>query len=164
MYMSCNGQICAKMYISYMIDEEFANIVRTLNRHGTSVMIRTFDPNINNEMIKKQTIFKRSELSVVKLTSEDQIPRTENKSDSGAVSKGRSRSLLKAIPVCKNITKIRKINLIVKIIASLTGTALLGLAVFDVISIASTLLVGLFYIPWMLVMLAVSGIYLSRVK
>ena len=164
MYMSCNGQICAKMYITYMIDEEFANIVRTLNRHGTSVMLRTFDPNINNEIIKKQTVFRRSELSVVKLTAEDQISKTEEKMDSGAVSRGRSRALLKAIPISKNITKIRKANLVVKIIASLVGTLILGLSVFGVMSIKSTLLVGAFYIPWMLIMLAISKIYLSRVK
>ena len=52
----------------------------------------------------------------------------------------------------------------VKIIASLVGALILGLSVFNVISIASTMLVGAFYVPWMLIMLAVSKIYLSRVK
>ena len=130
MYMACNGQLCAKMYIKYMIDEEFAITVRALNKHGTAVGIRTFDPNINNEIIKKQTIFSKSELCVIKLSAEDQMSKVSDKVDSGIASKGASKSLLKAIPVCKNITKIRKANLIVKIIASLCGLLLVGFAVF----------------------------------
>jgi hypothetical protein len=164
MYMACNGELCAKMYINYLIDEDFAITVRSLNRHGTAVGIRTFDPNINNEIIKKQTIFKKSELCVIKLSQEDQMSKIEDKVDSGIASKGASKSLLKAIPVCKNITKIRKANLIVKIIASITGLLLVGLAVFDKISMLASILIGLSYVPWMLVMLAITAIYLSRVK
>ena len=147
-----------------MIDEEFAKTVRTLNKNGTAVMIRTFDPNLNNEIIKKQTIFKKSELCVIKLTDNAQISKVIDKADSGIVSKGRSRSLLKAIPVCKSITKIRKAALIVKVIASITGLAFLGLAVFGVISSVPTLFVGLFYIPWMLIIFALSAIYLARIN
>ncbi len=164
MYMACNGKLCAKMYINYMIDEEFAKTVRTLNKNGTAVMIRTFDPNLNNEIIKKQTVFKKSELCVIKLTDNSQISKVIDKADSGIVSKGRSRSLLKAIPVCKNITKIRKAALIVKVIASITGLAFLGLTVFSVLPSIPTLFVGLFYIPWMLIIFAISAIYLARIK
>ena len=164
MYMACNGRLCSKMYINYMIDEEFAKTVRTLNKNGTAVMIRTFDPNLNNEIIKKQTIFKKSELCVIKLTDNAQISKVIDKADSGIVSKGRSRSLLKAIPVCKSITKIRKAALIVKVIASITGLAFLGLTVFGVISSVPTLFVGLFYIPWMLIIFALSAIYLARIN
>ncbi|MBQ9744352.1 MAG: hypothetical protein IJW19_04415 [Clostridia bacterium] len=167
MFMACNGTLCAKMYINYMIDVDFAETVRTLNKNGTAVMIRTFDPNINNEIIKKQTIFKKSELCVIKLNSSDQISKTVDKIDSGIVSKGRSRSLLKAIPVCKNITKTRKASLIVKVISSLTGLVLLGLTVFGLFGLTPfvpPVFVGLFYIPWMLLTLAISGINLSRIR
>ena len=164
MYIACNGVLSAKMYINYMIDVDFAETVRSLNRNGTAVMIRTFDPNLNNEIIKKQTIFKKSELCVIKLTGSEQISKTIEKADSGIVSKGRSRSLLKAIPVCKNITKTRKASLIVKVIASLTGLALIGLSIFNVIPSMPTLFVGLFYAPWMLITFAISAINLSRIR
>jgi hypothetical protein len=164
MYIACNGKLCAKMYINYIIDEEFAKTVRSLNKNGTAVMIRTFDPNLNNEIIKKQTVFKKSELCVIKLNDNSQISKVIDKADSGIVSKGRSRSLLKAIPVCKNITKIRKAALIVKVIASITGLTLLGLTVFGVISSVPTLFVGLFYVPWMLIIFAISAIYLARIN
>ena len=64
MYIACNGKLCAKMYINYIIDEEFAKTVRSLNKNGTAVMIRTFDPNLNNEIIKKQTVFKKSDAAM----------------------------------------------------------------------------------------------------
>ena len=164
MYMACNGELCAKMYINYMIDEEFAQTVRTLNKHGTAVGIRTFDPNINNEIIKNQTIFDKNELCVIKLTQENQIADTQDKVDSGIASKGASKSLLKAIPVCKNLIKIRKSNLVVKIVASIIGLVLIGLSVFGKIGSIHTLFIGLFYAPWLLIMFIISSIYLARVK
>ena len=52
MYMACNGTLCSKMYLKYKIDEEFVSIAEFLNKSNVGIGIRTFDPNINNEMIR----------------------------------------------------------------------------------------------------------------
>ena len=147
MYMACNGKLCARMYIRYKIDEEFVKTVKYLSKTSTGVGIRTFDPNINNEIIKRQTNFKKDDLRVIKLTSEEDIPRTVEKSDGKIVSKGVSRSLLKAIPVCKRIVGIRKVIKAIKCIAAVLGASLIGLLVFGKIPfMASGMILALYLI------------------
>ncbi len=152
MYMACNGKLCARMYIKYKIDEEFVKTVKSLSKTSTGVGIRTFDPNINNELIKRQTNFKKDDLRVIKLTSEEEIPKTVEKSDGKIVSKGVSRSLLKAIPVCKRIVGTRKVIKAIKLISASVGAILLGFLVFGRIGfIASAFIVG-FYLAGIVIM------------
>lgn len=162
MYMACNGKLCARMYIKYTIDEDFEQTVRDLNKCGVSVGIRTFDPNINNELLKRETSFKKTDLRVIRLSKIDEIPCVIDKADSGVVSKGHSKSLIKAIPICKGIAKIRKVGTVVNIIASVIGVALLVMSVFGMISLLSPLLIVGYYAIWILIMLIVSTVVILQ--
>ena len=162
MYVACNGKLCARMYIKYSIDEDFAQTVRTLNKNGVSVGIRTFDPNLNNELLKAQTNFRKADLRVIRLTKDDEIPKTFEKADSGIVSKGHSKSLIKAIPVCKNISKIRKVGTVVNIISSILGAVLLCMSVFGIIPLLNPLLIVGYYVCWLVVMFIISSVMLLQ--
>ena len=153
MYMACNGKLCARMHIKYEMDDDFTQTVRVLNRNDVCVGIRTFDPNINNELIRRQSSLKKADLRVIRLSKQDEIPTTLEKADSGVVSKGHSKSLIKAIPVCKNISKIRKVGLVVNVIASIIGAVLIGMSIFGAISFISSLLIVGYYAVWLAVML-----------
>lgn len=162
MYMACNGKLCARMYIKYTMDEEFAQTVRLLNRNGVSVGIRTFDPNLDNELLKLQSGFKKSELRIIRLSRDVDIPTTIEKTDSGVVSKGHSKSLIKAIPVCKNIAKIRKAVTVINIIASVVGALLLCLSVFASFLTINPLLIVGYYVGWILIMFIISTVMLLQ--
>ena len=153
MYMACNGKLCARMHIKYEMDDDFTQTVKNLNRNDVCVGIRTFDPNINNDLIRRQSSLKKADLRVIRLTKQDEIPAVLEKADSGVVSKGHSKSLIKAIPVCKNISKIRKVGLVVSVIASIIGAVLIGMSMFGAISFISSLLIVGYYAIWLLVML-----------
>ena len=161
MYMACNGKLCARMHIKYEMDDDFTQTVKNLNKNDVCVGIRTFDPNINNDLIRRQSSLKKADLRVIRLTKQDEIPTTIEKADSGVVSKGHSKSLIKAIPVCKNISKIRKVGLFVSIIASLVGAVLIGMSMFGAISVISSLLVVLYYSAWLAVMLVSTVVLLQ---
>lgn len=162
MYMACNGKLCARMYIKYTIDEDFAQTVRLLNKNGVSVGIRTFDPNLDNELLKIQTGFSKNDLRVIRLTRDIEIPQSLEKTDSGVVSKGHSKSLIKAIPVCKNIAKIRKVGTILNIVASILGAILLGISVFASMFTINPLLVVGYYVGWLLIMFIISSVILVQ--
>ncbi len=162
MYMACNGKLCARMYIKYTIDEDFAQTVRSLNKNGISVGIRTFDPNLDNELLKLQTGFKKSDLRIIRLSRDIEIPRSIEKTDSGVVSKGHSKSLIKAIPVCKNIAKIRKVGAVLNIIASIVGVVLLGLVTFASFLTLNPLLIVGYYVVWLLIMFIVTSVMLLQ--
>ena len=162
MYMACNGKLCARMYIKYTIDEEFAEIVKSLNKNGVSVGIRSFDPNINNELLKRETNFKKVDLRVIRLTKDEDISKIYEKVDSGIVSKGLSKFLIKAIPVCKNIAKFRKVGTVVKIIASVIGATLLGMCIFGVIPLIYSILIAAYYAVWMFIMFIISSVMILQ--
>ena len=164
MYMACNSKLCAKMYIKYEIDDEFAQIVRDLNKQGIYVGIRTFDPNINNELLEKRAHFRKADLQVIRLSSEEDIPKVYPKTDSGIVSKGLSKALLKALPVCRKIIKVRKASMVLKILLSVVGATLLGFLTFgQIVAIPPLYVVG-YYLGSMLLLTGISATTVIKLK
>jgi hypothetical protein len=116
---------------------------------------------IYNEFIKRQSV-KRVDLRVIRLSKEDEIPVVLEKADSGIVTKGHSRSLIKAIPICKNIATIRKVGTVVNIIASLGGAILLFMGMFGFIPLLNSLLIVGYYAVWMAIMAVISSTMLLQ--
>ena len=164
MYIAVNGKLASKMYIKYEIDDEFLRIVKLLNKNGTGIGIRTFDPNLNNDLLKKLTTFRKSELRIIKLSSISEVIQETDKQDAKIVSEGLSRSLIKAIPICKKILSTRKAIRIVKIISSIVGAVLLALWVFGKLNfIFSAHLVG-YHMIFTLIALLVSYVSMPKIK
>ncbi len=164
MYMACNGILCSKMYLNYTIDEEFVDIALFLNKHGIGVGIRSFDPNVNKDLIKWQVNQKRSNIKSIRLSSDDTIPVTTQKGEGKIVSKGHSKSLLKAIPVCKNIAKIRKVTRAFKIISSILGATIVGLHIFGKIATISSFIIAGYYLGIIAIMALFTLILLPSTK
>lgn len=164
MYMACNGTLCSKMYLKYTIDEEFVNSALFLNKNKIGVGIRTFDPNINNELIKWQVNQKKFDIKAIRLTDEDEVPVTTAKSEGKIVTRGQSKSLLKAIPVCKRIVKIRKVTRAFKIISSILGATLVGLHIFGKITATASVLIAGYYLALILVMALITLVAMPSLK
>lgn len=164
MYVAVNGVVAAKLNLKYEINNEFIRIVKLLNKNGTGIGIRSFDPNLNNELVKKVTNFKKRDLRIIKLTSTDEISRPSAEKDGKIVSKGRSMFLIKAIPVCKKILHSRKVLKAIKIISSIGGAVLLGLWVFDKLSFnLSAHIVG-YHLVFVIVMILASLLTMPKIK
>ncbi|MBQ8546680.1 MAG: hypothetical protein IJ437_07055 [Clostridia bacterium] len=131
MYMACDGELCSKMYIDYRINKEFLQTTKYVNSKNMIVGIRTFDPNISNDLINRITGFTKKQVKVIKLTSISDIPSTTQRRDGQIVSKGSSCALLRAIPMCRRILKTRKVIKAIKIISSVLGLAYLGVCIFS---------------------------------
>lgn len=164
MYIACNGVLCSKMYIKYQMDEDFIKSAIQLNKNGLVVGIRTFDPNISNDLIKKITDFTKQNVRIIKLTSVTDIPTSTGRKDAKIVSKGRSSALLSAIPACKKIVTIRKVTRVLKIIASLTGAAYIGMCVFGVINLLPSAIIGCSYLAFTAISLLATFILLPKNK
>ncbi len=131
MYMACDGILCSKMYIRYDINQEFVKATKQINSKDMSLGIRTFDPNISNDLVSKLTGLTKKEIRVIKLDSSSDIPTPNHRCDGRIVSKGTSSALLKGIITCRRIVKTRKVLKAVKIISSLIGATYIGLCVFN---------------------------------
>ena len=164
MYVAVDGVIAARLHLKYEIDGEFLKIVKLLNKTGTGIGIRSFDPNLNNELIKKVTSFKKRDLRIIKLTSISEITRPFAEKDGKIVSKGRSMFLMKAIPVCKKILYSRKVLKAIKIITSIGGTVLLGLWAFGKLSFSLSAHIVGYHLVFVLAMILASLLTMPKIK
>lgn len=164
MYIAINSVLAAKLYIRYEIDEEFIKIVKLLNKNGVGVGIRSFDPNLNNELLKRITQFKKRDLRVIKLSSVNEVSKPTASKDGKIASKGLSRSLIKAIPVCKKILSTRKVIRAIKVISSICGAVLLGLWAFGKLSFAHSAHIVGFHLIFVVIMMLTSLISMPKLK
>ena len=164
LYMACNSVLCAKIFLDYSIDEEFVEIVTNLNKNKVTVGIRTFDPNINQALISDLTKGIKVDLKVIRLVYEEAIPVMSVKSEGKIVSRGQSKHLLKAIPVCKKISNIRKATRVIKILASLAGATMVGLSIFGLFSLINSVFITCYQLAVMLVMAIITAIVMPKSK
>lgn len=164
MYMACNGVLCSKMSFQYEIDKDFVNIVSFLNRSNIEVGIRTFDPNINIDLLKSKMKNADADVKIIRLASEEEAPIITSRSEGKIVSKGLSKSLLKAIPMCKRIVINRKATGALKIISSILGAVMLGLSIFGKLVIGTSAMVAGYYIALTILMLVTTFIILPSLE
>ena len=164
MYMACNGTLCSKMYLKYVIDDEFVNIALNLNKSKIGVGIRTYDPNINNELLRWQINQKRYDIKVIRLSNEEDIPTTTARAEGKIVSRGPSKHLLKAVPLCKSIVKIRKATRALKIISTILGAVILGLYIYKNITLTASILASGYILALMLIMFLITVTLMPKSK
>ena len=167
MYMACDGILCSKMYIRYDINQEFVKTTKQMNSKDMAIGIRTFDPNINNDLVAKLTGFTKKEVRVIKLESSGDIPTPTQRCEGKIVSKGTSSALLRGITTCKRIVKTRKVLKAIKILSSLVGATYIGLCIFGafgIFKIAQSGIVALMYLAFAIIMYVTTVIMLPSKK
>ncbi len=115
MYMTMGDQLAAKMYVQYVIDPDFEPLLKQLYRTGVCVGIKTFDPNINDQMLSTRIRISKYPVKIIKVKTKGDRPEVEQRVDSGIVSKGSSKSLLQTLSLCERVTNATKNALIVKL-------------------------------------------------
>ncbi len=148
MYMVCDGDLVAKMYIKYIMDADFEFIVRQFTQNGTCLCVKTLDPNIDEEMIFSKVKGKKYPLRVIKhRESETELERA----DSGVVTRGTTKSLLQVISFCDMVMNVKRSNMIISIVA-----AVLTLFIMFVVSVSGSVgrigswLIVLYQLFWFL--------------
>ena len=138
-----------------------------MNKKGVAIGVRTFDPNLNNDLIAKLTGFSKKEVRVIKLDSISDIPTSTQRCDGKIVSKGTSSALLKAVITCKKIVITRKVLKAVKIFFSIIGALYIGLCAFGLINLfgrAQSSVVVLLYLISTFAMYIISLILMPHKK
>ena len=160
---SMKNKLMAKMYIKYRIDSEFEQIVETLAERGMCVAVKTFDPNVTEAMLALRIKPDKYPLKVVRLTKIGEKSKTKETADSGIVSRGDSKSLLKILTVCEDVLRVRRINTCIKIVASVVGLALMCIIVASgTVSSVSSLFLALYQLAWLIPLGIATKMYLPK--
>ena len=162
MYLSLNGKYCGKFYIQYAFDRNFARRVVELRRAGITTCIRTFDPNINDEIIKKTTKLSAFGIKVVNKVDGEVMDFGERAMPSTLITKYTSAQLIKTILLCKRTGIVSHFASVGKILTlSLGALAVFASACFGVVGSIYSIYPVLYHAFFALLYSLVAKLYLK---
>lgn len=127
MYMIFKNKIVAKMHISYALEEDFEYTVKQLAGSGLSVCVRTFDPNIDEDMIRSKLSLDKYPMRVVRGADFADASAEVSRADSGIVARGTPKALLKAVTYCDRVLDVKKSGSFISLIAAVISVLILAL-------------------------------------
>lgn len=130
LYVSYQGELAAKVYVQYTIDNEFEKILNQLYKTGMCVGIKSFDPNIDDMLLSKKLGAMKYPVKVIRSKTVEDIPHTSERCDSSIVSKRSVKELLKTVASCERVGSAIKTGFIFKILAMLLGVVVMVFVLF----------------------------------
>ncbi len=109
MYAAENGHLIAKFYIRYKMDEDFEKDVEQLHKRGIRAILRTYDPNISEDLIAAISYTANFGIRVVKKTEEQQKDFAVARLNSGIVTKAATRNILRTLFACRRMCRLTAI-------------------------------------------------------
>ena len=160
MYMICDDEISAKMYVQYTIDPDFEFTLRKLYKAGICIGIKTLDPNIDDKLLGSKVKITRYPVRILRYSSVEEASTVQEESDSGIVSKGSPRSLLSAFVLCSKVLYANRTNVTAKILSIAFSILIMAfLLVFGEITAIPSLYVVLYQLFWMIPVYLISKFY-----
>lgn len=151
MYMFRESVLVAKMYIKYDMDEDIDVILKQFSGDGLYVCVRTFDPNIDEEMISRKLGAKKLPLKIIRYLNPSEVGKFEEKVDSGLVTCSSSKSLLQVISYCEKVIHTKKTNIALSILSIMIGAAILLLLLLaNSMNILTSLIIVLYQLVWLI--------------
>lgn len=151
MYVAVDGKLAAKVYLIYRLSERFNSLLQDMYRAGLCLGVKTLDPNITDEMLKRDIKFKRCPITVIKCSRFGESTDCLDRVDSGIVTNGSLHTFLKMFVLCDKARHAIRSNIVITMADILLSTAavcffaLTG-SVFELTSIYALL----FQLVWLL--------------
>ena len=150
------------MYVQYEADADFIYMLRRLYRQGMCVGVRSFDPNIDNELLSRIVDMEEYPIKIIKLLDENQVPAVHSRIESGIVSRGTTKSLLKTLYLGSKMLLSIRANRVIRILSVIVSALFMAVAVFaNVLGNYSSAYIFLYQFIWMIPMYLVSKLYLN---
>jgi cation transport ATPase len=163
LYAAEDGQLSAKFYIRYRINEEFEREVERLAANHIRVLIRTFDPNIRYALIDKISYIGKYDLRVVRKTVEQQQDYAAPQINSGIVTRRSVREILRVLLACRRACRLTSFSeaggLVIGCIGMLVSIVIAALGMM--LSLPSWML-AIYQLLWILPVFLASKLYIAR--
>ncbi|MBQ3100347.1 MAG: hypothetical protein IJC50_05080 [Clostridia bacterium] len=162
-FLVTNDEVAAKIYTSYSIDPGFASIAKQLYRAGMCLGIKTFDPGIDDTLLGRFINLAKYPVKIIKCRSMADKLATEEKADSGIVSKKSARSLLKALSLCEKVNSCAKTGTFVAMLSVIIGFAISAFLLFQGLSgSVNGIYVALYQLFWLIPTVIISQLNVNR--
>lgn len=130
MYMIYQRKLVAKMIVNYVIDPDFEYILKQLTASGMCVCVKTFDPNIDENMMYRHLTSSKYSLRVIKYRNTEEITKYARRAEGGIVSRNSAKSLLNAVSGCDKILSAQKTGFAIGVISAILSAAVIAVALF----------------------------------
>ena len=162
-FLVTNDEVAAKIYTSYSIDPGFASIAKQLYRAGMCLGIKTFDPGIDDTLLGIFINLAKYPVKIIKCRSMADKLATEEKADSGIVSKKSARSLLKTLSLCEKVNSCSKTGTFVAMLSVIIGFAISAFLLFQGLSgSVNGIYVALYQLFWLIPTVIISQLNVNR--
>ena len=156
MYVALDGTFMAKFYIQYEPNGKFCRNAKRLTLRHMHLLIRTYDPNINERLVSAHPTLSTLPIKIVHKKPEQLHDYAEARMYSGLVTSGSTKDILKLLLLCDNVKTVQRIARIGKILAATLGVVFTSLLVFSanlvwLLSPLSLIYWGLWAIPLALI-------------
>ena len=124
MFLSSETELMAKVYIAYELTPDYYDVIQSLKKINACLCIRTFDPNIDEELVVALGGTKKYPVRVLKLKDTADVHQIPEQADAPVVSKESLKSLMGAVVIADKIKTLIKTNVFLQIIAFAAGILL----------------------------------------
>lgn len=162
MFVVSGDEVVAKFYLSYRIDPDFEKILKQMYRSGICVGIKTFDPNIDDDMLARRIRIERYPVRVLKCREIGDEPRVADRADSGIVSKRSTKALLGAFAVCGKVQTVTRVGIVLNFISLFAAAMVMGVTMlFGAADKIPSLYVALYQLFWTIPIFVMSRIHVK---
>ena len=162
LYLACEQIIIAKFYVQYTTTSDFLYMVNRLARSGVGTSIRTADPCIDDGLLYSNKMNpEQYPVKVIKGVLPEEKAKKISAKKGGIVSVGSTKDLIKTFLICDKIENVKKINFVLKTVASILGIAVMVLVLFTGNAAGMlSIFPALYQLFWLVPIYFVSRIYI----
>lgn len=161
MYMFREDMLIAKMYIKYVLDGDIESILYQFQDYGMYVCVRTYDPNIDEEMICSKLAMRNPPVKVARYRSANDVTGCVERVDSGFVTYSSPKTLLQLLPFCDKTIHTKRTCAALAIMSMIISLMLI--AVFTMssgLAFLRSIHVVLWHVCWMIPAYLASKIFI----
>lgn len=130
LYLAIDGKAAAAFIVSYDIEEMNAKYLRDIESNSISLLVRSDDANITDEMVARSLALPQSGVKVLSAVSGDlyksYIAETTSSADALLMHDGKAKSLLRAIRSALSLGSFKRVLNLIQICAMGIGVAVVG--------------------------------------
>ena len=162
LHAALNGRYCGKFYIQYSFDRNFARRVVALKKSGITTYLRTFDPGINDETVKKTTKLSGYGIKVIRKNISEVMDFGRPQINSTLVTKYTAAQLIGSVILCKKTRKLNFFFTFGKIAVPVISAVAFGiLSYFSVLGSMCSIYAFIYHAYFALMIAIASNIYLK---
>lgn len=149
MFVAIDNELAAKIYVKYKISSGFDALLKNMYAAGMCVCIKTFDPNISNELLERSIKFKKCPIAILKPESQDEMSGVSERVSGGIVTNSSMHVFLKMFILCDKIRHSIKTNAIINFVSVILSFFVVYLLIYmDAAGIFGSGMATLFQLIW----------------